>query len=386
MVDRRVWQTLGGALMVRILRVVWNMGIGGIETTAMHLLRGMDRDRFHTDFLYVEPKASVYDEEIRGLGSAIFLCPKKNLWSFSRRFFRLLKEHGPYNVVHSHLELFTGVVLMLAHAGGVPVRVGHAHTDHSHRLNRRPGYQVWLNRFLIRQHATAALATSRKAAESYYGLDYASTHAQVILQGRDFRPYAAPVDRAAVRKELGIPSNAFVIGHVGRMDEVKNHRFMVRVAAVVARRLPDMRVLFIGDGPLRAQLEQDAVQAGLRDRVVFAGTRLDVPRLLCGAVDAFLFPSLYEGIGGAVVEALAAGLPCVITATLPEELDLLLPPLLKRVRLTDPPETWAEAILPTGAVAVTRETALETVMRSGYSTEFQIQMLERVYAGLTDRS
>jgi len=363
---------------VRILRVVWSMGLGGIETTAMHLLRGMNRDRFQTDFLYVEPEASVYDEEIRSLGSAILLCPKENLLTFSWNFPRILKQRGPYDVVHSHLALFTGIVLMLAHTCGVPIRVAQAHSDYAQRfLHRRP-YQVWLNRFLIRHHATTALANSRRAAESYYGPEYASTHARVLLQGRDFRPYATSVDRAAIRDELGIPANAFVVGHVGRMNEVKNQRFAVQVFDMVARRVPGARMIFVGDGPLRTQVEKDVAQAGLTERVVFAGTRLDVPRLLCGAVDAFLFPSLYEGIGTAVVEAQAAGLPCVITDTLPEELDLVRP-LVTRVALADSPALWAEAILATHPVPVTRETALETVMRSAFRTEYQMEMLERVY-------
>jgi glycosyltransferase involved in cell wall biosynthesis len=367
--------------MVRILRVVWNMELGGIETTAMHLLRGMDPDRFQTDFLYVEPTEGAYDDEIRSLGSTIFICPKKNLLRFGRHFRSILRDHGPYDVVHSHLELFTGVVLMLAHASGVPARVAHAHSDHSERFVHRRRHEIWLNRLLIRRHATARLAISRRAADSYYGARYANAHAQLLLQGRDFDPYAAPIDRAAVRQDLAIPADAFVIGHVGRMSEVKNHRFMLRVAAEVARRVPDMRALFVGDGPLREEIEREAARLGLTDRTIFAGTRLDVPRLLCGAVDSFLFPSHYEGLGMAAVEAQAAGLPCVISNHLPRELDLV-GPLVRRVALTEPVTAWAEAILATRSPSVTRAAALEMVRSSQYSAEFQIRMLERVYARL----
>jgi glycosyltransferase involved in cell wall biosynthesis len=367
--------------MVRILRVVWNMELGGIETTAMHLLRGMDPDHFQTDFLYVEPRKSAYDDEIRALGSTIFLCPKKNLLRFGQQFRRILKEHGPYDVVHSHLELFTGVVLMLAHTSGVPARVAHAHSDHSNRFTRRRRHEVWLNRFLIRCHATAGLAVSRTAAETYYGAGYANTRAQIVLQGRDFNPYAASVDRTAVRQELSIPADAFVIGHVGRMSEVKNHRFMLQVAAEVARRVPNMRVLFVGDGPLREEIEREAARLGLSDRIIFAGTRLDVPRLLCGAMDAFMLPSHYEGTAMAAVEAQAAGLPCVISDHLPREMDLV-GPLVRRVALTEPAATWAEAILATRSPPVTRATALATVRSSPHCTEFQIKVLERIYARL----
>ena len=100
-----------------------------------------------------------------------------------------------------------------------------------------------------------------------------------------------------------------MIGHVGRFLWAKNHPFVVKVAAALFQREPRARLLLIGDGPLQPEIEALVRTSGIADRVIFAGARADVPRLLKGAMDAFVFPSHFEGLGLAAVEAQAAGLP-----------------------------------------------------------------------------
>ena len=153
-----------------------------------------------------------------------------------------------------------------------------------------------------------------------------------------------PVDRAAIREELNIPSNAFVLGHVGRFTFHKNHAFLAEIARAVAEREPNTRLLLIGDGPLRGDLERQISELGLGDKVIFAGIRSDVPRLLLGAMDVFIMPSVVEGLPLVGIEAQAAGLPIIFSDIITDEADMI-ESLIWRLSLSQPASAWAEAAL-----------------------------------------
>jgi glycosyltransferase involved in cell wall biosynthesis len=372
-------------MTTRILHVVGGMNRGGVETWLMHVLRSIDRQRFRMDFLVHTTAPCAYDDEIRVLGSRIIPClhPKRP-WSYARNFGRIMRDHGPYDIVHGHVHHYNGYVLRLAQQVGVPVRVAHSHNDTSRRqatagLLRR-GYLTSMKRW-IAQHATVGLAASRKAAAALFGPAWKTDPRWRILHyGIDLRPFQDPVDQIAVRAELNIPPDAFVIGHVGRFFEQKNHTFLVDIVAEVARQEPRTFLLLVGDGSLRPAIEQKAGQARLADRVVFAGVRPDVPRLMLGAMDVFLFPSLFEGLGLVLVEAQSAGLPCIVSDAVPEEADVV-KPLMRRMSLSQPASVWAEAVLAArdAALVVTQPEALTIIEKSPFNIQTSVRQLESVY-------
>ncbi|MDQ6740622.1 MAG: glycosyltransferase [Actinomycetota bacterium] len=199
----------------------------------------------------------------------------------------------------------------------------------------------------------------------------------------DTTPFRQDVDRAALRSELGLPADAFVIGHVGRFVEEKNHAFLVQVVAEVARREPRTRLLLVGEGPLRPAVAQLVEQSGLAGRVVFAGLRSDVARLMLGAMDVFLFPSILEGLGLVLVEAQASGLPCIISSVVPSEADVV-PSLVRRMDLAQPPSSWAAAVLEARNARLpgARTAALATVEGSRFNIQRSVHELEQVFAGV----
>jgi glycosyltransferase involved in cell wall biosynthesis len=179
-----------------------------------------------------------------------------------------------------------------------------------------------------------------------------------------------------VRRELGIPPHALVVGHVGNLLPVKNHRLLIETFAEIGRQAPAAMLLMIGTGPLKTDLEAQVAALGLTSRVIFAGARSDVPTLLMGAIDVFMFPSLWEGLPLAAVEAQAAGLPIALSDRVSEEADVV-PELIRRLSPTASPQDWAQACLElTNARAVDGYTR---VAESDLNIVRCVDALERVY-------
>jgi glycosyltransferase involved in cell wall biosynthesis len=368
---------------VRILHVVSRMNRGGIETWLMHILRHIDRDRFQMDFLVHTTEPCAYDDEIRALGSKIIPCLHPwQPWLYARNFKRILRQYGPYDIVHSHVERFSGYVLRLAQQAGVPVRIAHSHNDTS-SLQAKAGWDrrlyLALTKRWIARYATLGLGCSRKAAASLFGSTWeADPRWRVLYYGIDLTP--VQIDAIATRAELGIPADAFVIGHVGRFDPQKNHKFLVDIAVEVVKQEPMARLLLVGQGSLRPEIEQKVVRIGLADRTIFAGVRPDVPRLMQSAMDVFLLPSLHEGLPLVLLEAQAAGLPCIFSNVITEEVDAV-KPLVQRLSLSQPASKWAEVLLAqrNATPTISRSDAFALVEKSPFNIQTAVKQLEKIY-------
>lgn len=333
---------------IRILHVVGCMNRGGVETWLMHVLRHIDPEQFRFDFLVHTDQAGAYDEEIRRYGCEIISCPYvRRPLAYAQRFLSILHEHGPYDIVHCHTYHFSGYVLLLAHLAGVPVRIAHSHsaagTGAGTSIVRRSYLAV--AKGLINRHATHGLATSQAAAVSLFGENWmGDARWRLLFCGIDLEPFLPAVDRPSVAAELGIPSDALVVGHVGRFEHVKNHKFIVDIADSVLRKEPRAFFVLVGDGPLKPQIQKKVVDLGLEGRFLFVGARDDVPRLMKGVMDVFLLPSYYEGLGLSLIEAQAAGLPCVIADTIPTEAEIIKEAVV-RLSLSKSADEWADAVL-----------------------------------------
>lgn len=370
---------------IRILHIVGGMVQGGVETWLLHILHHIDRERFRMDFLVATSQTCAYDDEVRALGSRIIPClHPRQPWSFARHFQQILAEVGPYDIVHSHGFYYSGYVLRLAQQAGVPIRIAHSHNDSSPLLDQagflRRGY-CRLMQHWIKQYMTLGLAGSHKAAVALFGPTWESDpRLHIFRYGIDLSPFEACLDRAAVRAELNIPANAFVIGHVGRFVEVKNHAFLVDIAAEAVKREPNTYLLLVGEGELRSVIEQKVARLGLTDHVIFAGLRSDVPRLMLGAMDVFVLPSFSEGLPITGIETQAAGLPLVLSDVITTEVDEV-KPLIRRVSLSQPAWAWAEVVLAiqNNTSTITRADAFAALEKSAFTIKASVRQLEEVY-------
>lgn len=365
---------------LRVLHVLGSMNRGGAETWLLHVLRRLNPNEVRMDFLVHTDQPAEFDREIRELGSQILYCPNpRNAISYATRFRQIISESGPYDVLHSHVHHHSGIVLILGYRAGIPVRIAHSHTDQS-EVARRSGIlrKAYLagSRHLIGAYCTRGIAVSRNAARDLFGERWElDRRFEVLHCGIDLNPFAQQLDRDAARSAFGFYPEHLVFGHVGSFEPSKNHAFLTAIASEIAKREPRARFLLVGDGPLRRSIEHQIRQHGIADSVVFAGVRSDVPQILTAVMDRFLFPSAYEGLGLALIEAQAADLPSTVSDTIPEEATVV-PKLVRRLSLHEHPEVWAQQALCHGERS---GCGLAEIQRSSFEISASISGLMRVY-------
>jgi glycosyltransferase involved in cell wall biosynthesis len=361
------------------------MNHGGVESWLMALLRHADRAEIAMDFLVHTSRPAVHDSEIAALEGTVISCPTIPRASYVRNFNRALRLHGPYDVLHSHVHYFSGVTTTLARRRGVRLRIAHSHSNttvpEADTGPVRAAYRMLMRRGMF-SSATHLLAASAPAACALFGTDWRrEARARVVYCGVDFAPFAE-VDptaaRESVRREFDIPRDALVLGHVGSFHTPKNHAFLGEVGACALRREPRVCVFCVGAGPLREPFRAQLEHAGVR--AIFAGHRSDIPRLL-RAMDVFVFPSIYEGLPLALVEAQAAGLPGVVSDQVTREVDVV-PGLLRWLPLSSGAERWASEVLEAAHIASPLRlpsAGLDAMRCSPFSVEASFASMRSIY-------
>ncbi len=372
---------------IRILHIMGGMHRGGVETCLMQFLRKIDKNRFQIDILVHTNQCCDYDQEIEKMGIPIIACPYTSRpLIYAVKFLHILKKFGPYDIIHSHVHHYSGFILRLARLGGVSRVIVHSHSD-TLGMDRQVG--VWRKFYLalmkswIKKFAAAGLACSREAGRALYGETWGhDPRWQILYCGIDLEPFKADLeDKSLLRDRLHIPAGAFVIGHVGRFTEAKNHEFLLRVFVEVLSRDPRTCLLLIGDGPLLGEIKARAAELGVADKVIFTGAVSNVPAILRNAIDLFLFPSLYEGLPLALLEAQAAGLPCLISDAISEEA-IVIKPQVRRLPLSAPVPTWVEAALElrnNSNKISSPQQALSLMENSPFNINCGVHLLEQIY-------
>ncbi len=315
------------------------MGRGGLETMLMNYYRHIDRSRVQFDFLVHRDFRADYDDEIESLGGKIFRLPRLVPWSRSYHcaLDAFFDAHPEYRTVHVHQDCLSSVILKSAMQHGIPVRIAHSHSS---RQDYNLKYPIKLfYRRLIPCYATKLFACGQEAGRwMFRGAPFEIVPNAIDTEAFRFRPQV----REDVRRELQISPDALVVGHVGRFSPAKNHMKLLEIFAAVHEKTPDSMLLLVGDGDLRKQIEAKIAALRLEKSVIMTGVREDVSALL-QAMDLFVFPSIYEGLGIVLVEAQTAGLPCIVSDTIPSEVQLT--DLVAFEKLSSSADDWARTIL-----------------------------------------
>lgn len=306
---------------LRIAQVVGNMVGGGVEAVVMNYYRNIDRSKVQFDFIVYDTSTHVPQEEIEELGGRVFFIPNyKHFCAHQKALLKLFKENK-YDIVHSHLNTLSVFSLKMAKKAGVKVRIAHSHSTSNKKEWKRNIIKNILRPF-SKKYATHYFACSEMAGRWLFGdKTFERGEVTVINNAIDLDRFKFDGEkRNELRAELGLKEN-FVIGHIGRFMSQKNQTFLLDVFNEVQKTRTEARLLLLGDGPMYDEIKAKAEKLGLKDKVIFAGVQPN-PEKYYQAMDCFVLPSLYEGLGIVLVEAQACGLPCIASTEVPEVADI----------------------------------------------------------------
>ena len=315
---------------------------GGVESVIMNYYRHLDHSKVQFDFICDEDSTRIPYDEIKKLGGRVFLVPKyQNLPKYLKVLEKLFKENQ-YRIVHSNINTLSVFPLYAAKKAGVPIRISHSHSTSNPKEWKRNLIKNILRPF-SKRYATDYFACSELAGRYLFGnKTFDQGEVKIIHNAIDIEKFKFDeVARKKLRKELGIKDSTVVIGHVGRFVQQKNHTFLVDVFNEYHRKKPDSKLLLVGSGPLEDEIKKKVERLGLKDSVLFLGQRDDINKLY-STMDIFCLPSLYEGLGVVGVEAQTAGLPCVFSDKIPD--DIKITDSIKFIKLTDKLKIWSDEV------------------------------------------
>ena len=305
-----------------VLHVMPDLQIGGGQTIALQGIRHLDPARFRTVVVYLDAAGDEMVGAFEQAGAEV-VCVDHRAGRGPRTVARLRRlmtaEH--VDLVHTHSDIDRKYGQLAALLARKPV-VGHLHAEWMHLGSKAEAGDGVLRRVSARLKASVRDAVERRTVVHYVAesarvkvlfSEAVSAPISVLQQALPLDDYERAVEgdsRAQVRAELDIPAEATVLVDVSRLVPDKGHDDLFPLLAALGDRTPEVRLLLVGDGSLRGDLERAAERHGVADRVVFAGNRADVARVLV-AGDIFVFPSYSEGFGMVALEAMGAGLPVV---------------------------------------------------------------------------
>lgn len=330
---------------IRVLHVVTRMDRAGLENRLMDLYRNIDRSCVQFDFYTCSDKKGFYDEEVLKLGGKIYYSSRfrvKDMFKIPYRFKDFLLDHPEYTIVHCHLNQWCGLVLKGAKMAGVPIRIAHSRTALG-KFNVKNAVKNVV-KISVNKYCTHKMSVSEKAAIWLFGKRSVKKGEVYILPNAiDVSQYAFNrVIRNEYRNRLRVDDETLVVIHVGNIRPEKNHRYLVDVFGALKALRANSKLVLVGSDYMNGQIQEYVRKRKLEHDVIMLGSRSDVSFLL-QAGDVFVFPSVYEGFPGAVMEAQAAGLPCIISDSITSE--VCITKTVLQLSIKSKPEVWANAIL-----------------------------------------
>lgn len=360
--------------LVRVLNLFTIMNRGGAETMVMNYYRKINREKVQFDFLVHREEEGAYEKEIKELGGRIYRMPPmypQNFSMYKKEIREFFEEHKEYKIIHSHMSELGYFALREAARQGIPVRICHAH-------NAPQGFE-W--KMIVRNYfkkkmmpyLTHMFMCGKESGDWLFGKQNEDKFIQLnnAIDAEKFR-YSLEKEKA-VRKKLNL-ENKLVIGHVGRFNKQKNHKFLIDIFVEIKKMREDAELLLVGEGNLQNDIIQKVEKMNLSRCVHFLGVRDDVNEIM-QSFDALLFPSLFEGLGIVLIEAQAAGVPCFTSKDVVAK-EAKITSLCHYISLDNTARQWAEYLLDNMDEKKDRYKEIE---KSGYDLKSNAEWLEEFY-------
>ena len=362
---------------VRVLQVIGIMNRGGAEEMIMNLYRHVDRRKVQFDFVENENKGAFFDEEIRDLGGKIYHCPRfngKNLFTYIKWWKDFFGAHSEYRIIHGHIGSTASIYLREAEKNGL-ITIAHSHNIYS---NGKKHFLYKILSYPTRYIADYFFMCSHQAGVDRFGARtvFDANKAYLVPNAINTSHFQFNESiRAKKRKELEINEDLFLVGHVGRFTDQKNHSYLLEVFKHINQLVPSSKLILVGDGELRSKIKKKTDLMGLSRQVFFAGIRSDVNELMM-AMDVMIFPSKFEGLPVTLVEAQCTGLPCIISDTIPSD-SILIKEVVQVCALSDNVSTWAKRTI--NHPSVNRFDCAARIKDAGFDAERSARWLEEFY-------
>ena len=368
---------------IRIAQIMGKWVGGGVEAVVMNYYRNIDRNKVQFDFICDDDSTCIPKEEIENLGGKVILIPPyQKVFKYHKELKKVLKE-GKYKIIHSHINALSVFPLWAAKSAKVPVRIAHSHSTSNKKEWKKTLLKNVLRPF-SKLFATDYFCCSELAGRWLFGNKTYNQGKVYLLNNAidvDKFKYNEKV-RKAKRKKLNIEDKDLVIGHIGRFVKQKNHEFLIDIFNEIHKKNKNTILLLAGEGPLKEAIQNKVKELNLDKNVKFLGQRNDVNELY-QAMDAFVLPSLYEGLPVVGVEAQASGLPCFFSTDMTKETKIL--DSTRFISLTHTPKYWADKIL-NEARKFKRKDTTEQITKNRFDIKVEATSLEKQYQQLLERS
>lgn len=367
---------------IRIGMIMGKWVGGGVEAVIMNYYRHIDRDKIQFDFICDEDSTDIPYKEIESLGGKVIICPPyQKIFKYLKELKRIFKENK-YKIVHSNLNALSVFPLYAAKKSGIPIRIAHSHSTSNKKEWKKTLLKDMLRPF-SKVYATDYFACTEHAGRWLFGnKTFNQGKVTVVNNGIDINQFAFNEKiRNEVRKELGYRDTDLIIGHIGRFMKQKNHDFLIDIFNELHKENENYKLMLVGQGPLMEEIKEKVKNIDLTDSVKFLGQRTDANRLY-QAMDLFLFPSLYEGLGMVMIEAQCSGLPCVASTEVPDIAKVT--NNVEFIDLKDSLGNWNNSI--NELIKKDRQTDLDEIRKSGYDIEIEANKLELKYIASVKRN
>lgn len=368
---------------IRVLQVFASLDRGGAESMIMTIYRSIDKNKIQFDFVANNNNTEyAFEKEIKELGGRVFYLPRfnfLNFFSYRKAWLTILKNHTEWQIIHGHHTSPAFIYVNIANSLN-RLTIVHSHIAAGNKSIK--SFIKILTRYPIRYMAKYRFACSRVAAEWMYGKRGLTD--QVINNAiKPERFLFNKQVRKEYRRNLNL-EDKFVLGHVGRFEEQKNHNYLIEIFQTAYKKNNNLALILVGDGKLRSDIEKKVFDLGLTSAVHFLGVRPDVPELL-QVMDVFVFPSFYEGLPVTLIETQASGLKCFASDTITNE--VVLTDLIKFLPLTSSTIIWSDMIidfLEKGSQNVDRLKYQEVIKKSDYNIDKSSAWLQKFYINITE--
>lgn len=366
----------------KVVIVLDNLRRGGIEIAALRFFELLDSEEYEATFLlrnllhYDESMVKILEKR----RAKIIVKPESfNSYLKDYFFFKKLFKKEKYDIVHAHQLFYNGIIMRAAYKAGVGKRIAHSHATEENCVMGKVKKTVSdiyraVMRVVIKKYATDIVGCSEKAGEYMCGKRLFRERGTVLPNYVNTDEYSFNAERRLQkRKELGI-TNELLVGHTGSIYWIKNQTFLVSLLARLLELRPDARLMLVGEENDGGETRALAERLNVADKVMFMGSRDDIPDLLC-AMDIFMFPSRFEALPIAPIEAQAVGLPCIVSTGVPEEIKVT--DSFARLSLDAPAEQWIEKIAEFSAFDRTKSDLTE--LKARYSAQSIARKLNALY-------